>query len=104
VFGCGTTLDDEAIVKLASVFGTTAGLAALDGYRLHESLEIYRSLRLTGVVATAARSVVLVPWALAQCARQRKRWPWSDFQRHLETPLAALRAEYGIRVPHPGRA
>ena len=26
VFGCGTTLDDEAVVKIASLLGTTAGL------------------------------------------------------------------------------
>ncbi|CAN7768405.1 ubiquinone biosynthesis protein COQ4 [Variovorax sp. LjRoot175] len=42
VFGCGTTLNDEAVVKMASIFGTTAGLKVLKGYRLHESLDIYR--------------------------------------------------------------
>lgn len=34
VFRCGSTLDDEAAVKIASIFGTTAGFDVLKGYRL----------------------------------------------------------------------
>jgi hypothetical protein len=30
------------VVKIGSLFGTTAGFGALNGYRLHESLEIYK--------------------------------------------------------------
>jgi hypothetical protein len=38
VFGCGTALDDEAVVKIASILGTTAGPRVLKGYRAHESI------------------------------------------------------------------
>ena len=44
VYGCDIALGDEAIVKIASIFGTTAGLRVLKGYSLHESLQIYRQL------------------------------------------------------------
>lgn len=61
IFGCGTTLDDEAAVKIASIFGTTAGFNVLKGYRLHESLDIYKQLRVADVLLSVAHSVVVVP-------------------------------------------
>ncbi len=98
IFGCDTTLPDEAAVKLASVFGTTAGFAVLKGYRLRESVGIYKTLRLRDILHTVAASFAIVPSTLVRCARQRKRWPWSDFSDHLDKPLGELRSEYGIRV------
>ena len=98
IFGCSTDLDDEAVVKIASVFGTTAGLHVLAGYRLHESVQIYRRLRLRAILITLSRSAILVPRTIARCLRQRARWPWSGFERFLGVPLYAIRAEFGIRV------
>lgn len=103
IFGCDTTLSGEAAVKLASLFGTTAGFAVLKGYRLHESVNIYRQLRLRDILRTMAASLVIVPTALMRCARQNKRWPWSDFSVHLDRPLCELRSEYGIRVVRSAR-
>ena len=50
VFGCGTSMPDEAIVKLVSIFGTTGGLGVLRGYLNHETLDIYRKLPLGSTV------------------------------------------------------
>ena len=99
VYGCGISLSHEAIVKVCSVFGTTAGVSVLRGYRLHESIDIYKRLNPQEVVSTTLASVVLVPRAIFRCLRQRKRWPWSDFSAHLESLLCELRAGYGICVP-----
>ncbi|MCC7266730.1 MAG: hypothetical protein IT546_05235 [Caulobacteraceae bacterium] len=98
VYGCDTTLPQEAIVKLASFFGTTEGLKVMEGYRLYDSLDIYRQLRLADILATLARVPVLVPRTIWRCRRQAKPWPWDDFDDGLDTPLAALRAKYGLRV------
>jgi hypothetical protein len=98
VFGCDTSLPQEAVVKLASMFGTTAGLSVLRGYRLYESRDIYRQLRVVDVLRTIALSVVIVPRTIYRCTRQHARWPWSDFAAHLDRPLSELRAKFGIRV------
>ncbi len=100
VFGCGTTLDDEAVVKIASIFGTTAGFGVLKGYRLHESLRIYKRLRLMDVLSSIAHSVVVVPRTLRRCRRQRARWPWDGHQRYLGVPLNDIRRQFGIEVAH----
>lgn len=98
VYGCDTTLPQEAVVKLASFFGTTEGLKVMRGYQLYDSLDIYRQLRLADILATLAAAPVIVPRTLWRCSRQERRWPWDDFAGHLDTPLAALRSDYGIRV------
>lgn len=98
VFGCGTTLGEEAVVKIASILGTTAGLRVLGGYRLHESLGIYRKLRTIDVLMTIVRAVMIVPRTAVRCLRQRARWPWAEHERYLQVPLHDLRRDFGIRV------
>lgn len=100
VYGCGTSLPDEAVVKLASLFGTTGGLGVLRGYALHESMDIYRRLS----AAEALRTLALAPWLIARtvwrCARQTRRWPWDDHAALMHESLADLREQFGIRVAH----
>lgn len=102
LFGCGADLDDEAVVKIASMLGTTAGLGVLRGYVLNESLDIYRQLRVLDVLRAIVRAVVIVPRTVLRCARQRSRWPWSDHDRYLDVSLRAIRQQFGITVAHPG--
>ncbi len=99
VFGCSTALDDEATVKIASIFGTTAGLRVFKGYRLYESRQIYKQLPPSAVLASIAHSVVVVPRALLRCLRQRARWPWAEFEQYLSVPLRDIRQRFGIVVP-----
>ena len=100
LYGCGTSMPDEAIVKLASIFGTTGGLSVLRGYRLHESLDIYRKVP----AASAAVALLMAPYLIARtiwrCVRQRSAWPWARHEQYLNTPLHDLRAHFGIRVAH----
>lgn len=98
VFGCGTTLPQEAVVKVWSLFGTTAGLGLLRDYRLPESQEIYSTLRWDEIARTARFALVYVPVVLVRCLRMRRRWPWSEFDAYLSVPLAEIRREFGIRV------
>jgi hypothetical protein len=101
LWGCDTSLAQEAVVKLASIFGTTAGFAVLRGYRLHDAADIYRALTIRDILATIAVAFLIVPRTIWRCRRQAKRWPWSDFDPLLDTPLGQLRAAFGIRVAGP---
>ena len=98
VYGCGTSLTHEAVVKLSSFFGTTGGREAIDGYRLNESHDIYKTLRLVDILTTIAHAFIVVPRTLWRCARQTAQWPWAGHEAHLNTPLRDLRARYHIRV------
>jgi hypothetical protein len=103
VFGCSTALDDEAVVKISSILGTTAGLGVLRGYRRQESIEIYKQLGLGEVLRSIARSVAIVPRTAFRCLRQRSRWPWTGFEDYLDVSLRDIRQQFGIKVAHGSR-
>lgn len=100
IYGCGTSMPDEAVVKLASLFGTSGGFSILRGYRLHESLDIYRRLPLGSTLVALLASPYIVVRTLWRCARQHARWPWSDHAQYMQTPLRELRARFRIAVAH----
>lgn len=100
VYGCDVALNDEAVVKIASILGTTAGLRALKGYQLHESLQIYRQLRVSDVLLSIAWSVVIIPRTALRCLAQRARWPWAEHQQYMQSNLRELRHRFGIKVAH----
>ncbi len=102
VFGCNTTLASEAVVKLWSFFGTTAGLGLWRAYRLPESREVYGRLGLGEIAFTALHSLLITPIVLWRCTRMKKRWPWDAFEPYLDVPLRDIREEYGIRVVRRG--
>jgi hypothetical protein len=98
VFGCSTSLINEAMVKIWSLMGTTVGFRLVREFRLPEAQEIYDVLAWGEIATTAARSLVVVPRVMVHCRRMHRRWPWSDFDAYLERPLIELRAEFGIEV------
>lgn len=100
VFGCDITLRDEAIVKINSVFGTTAGLGVLRGYSLAESKEVYETLKLGEILTTTIASFVLIPRTIWRCRRMEQRWLWDDFDPYWNIPLNQIRRQFGIRVAH----
>ena len=104
LYGCGTSMSDEAVVKLASIFGTTAGLSVLHGYALHESIDIYRKLPFWGTVAPLAWAPYLAARTIWRCSRQPKKWPWSENEQYASASLRELRAEFGVQVAHASAA
>jgi hypothetical protein len=97
-------MPDEAIVKLASLFGTTGGLQVLRGYAHHETLGIYRRLPVSSTVVALLISPYLLARTIWRCSRQHRRWPWADNEQYMSHSLAGLRSTFGIRVAHEGRA
>lgn len=102
LYGCGTPMPDEAIVKLASLFGTTGGIQVLRGYMHHETLDTYTRLPLASTALALALSPYLIIRTLWRCAQQTRRWPWVENQQYMATPLVELREEFGITVAHAG--
>lgn len=98
VFGCGTSLDHEAVVKLSSLFGTTGGLSVLRGYALYDSFDTYRRLDMGEILRTIAMAPVIVPRTIVRRLRQTRRWPWREFDSFLDMPLAEIRRHFGIVI------
>ena len=90
VYGCNTSMPDEAIVKISSLFGSSAGLSVLHGYRLYESLDIYRRLPLASTLTALVLSPYLVVRTIWRCTRQTAKWPWAGLR---EIPANAARRD-----------
>jgi hypothetical protein len=104
LYGCGTSMPDEAIVKLASLFDTTGGLQVLRGYTHHETLDIYRRLPFSSTLLALLMAPFLLARTIWRCSRQARRWPWADNERYMDRSLAELRSDFGIRVAHGERS
>ena len=100
LYGCGTSMPDEAIVKLASLLGTTGGMQVLRGYTNYETLDIYTKLPLGSTLLALLGAPYLIVRTLWRCAMQSQRWPWVDHQQYMNTPLLELRSMFGIKVAH----
>ena len=100
LYGCGTTMPDEAVVKLSSLFGTTGGKQILRGYTNHETLDIYTKLPLGSTVLALVMAPYLIVRTLWRCTKQSQRWPWVENQQYMHTPLVELRSQYRIKVAH----
>ena len=104
VYGCGTSMSDEAVVKLASLFGTTAGVQVLRGYAHYETLDIYRKLPVGSTLLAVVSAPYLFARTVWRCLHQVRRWPWQEYEAYLAKPLAEVRAEFGIKVAHERRS
>lgn len=104
LYGCGTTMPDEAVVKLCSLFGTTGGARVLRGYANFEALDIYTKLPWGSTLLALVVSPYLIVRTLWRCAMQTQRWPWVENQHYMDTPLVELRAKFRIRVAHASSA
>ncbi len=93
-------MPDEAIVKLASLFGSNGGLTILRGYTHFETLDIYRKLPLGSTLLALVLAPYLIIRTLFRCSRQSRRWPWLGFERYMAVPLSEIRSEYNIKVAH----
>ncbi|MCW5658465.1 MAG: hypothetical protein KIT60_12240 [Burkholderiaceae bacterium] len=100
VYGCGTSLLDESIVKLSSIFGTTGGIRVLRGYAPHETLDIYRKLPVLGSLHAFLAAPYMILRTVWRCMAQSKRWPWDQYDAFLNVPLREVRAQFRIKVAH----
>lgn len=104
LYGCDTSMIDEAIVKLSSLVGTTGGWRVLRGYAHHETLDIYCRVPAWDTLIAVLVSPYILARTLWRCSRQPQRWPWAANEQYMGVPLVELRSRFGIRVAHEKRA
>jgi hypothetical protein len=98
-FGCDTSIRGETLVDTWTIFGSTIGLRGyLEYLRLPQVNQIFAEtgyVRIAGELLRCLPDVVRVIW---RARRLRERWPWRDYEAHLDRPLAELRARFHIRI------
>lgn len=99
LFGLDTSLRQEAMVDLWTVFGSTARWADMVEYlRLPEEQEILREIGFWRVVATALAAAPDAVRIACAARRLKRKWPWDGHRALLDRPVTELRAEFGVAV------
>ncbi len=99
VFGCSTTLLNEALADAWTIFGTTASVRRfLRFLEIEEHKAIVAKVGWWAVVRTAVRAAPLILTVAWRSFRMRSKWPWEAFDGYSATPLYRIRRELGIRI------
>lgn len=99
VFGCDTSLRGESLIDTWTVFGTTAGLRGyLRYFRYPQVNQIFSDVGYGRIAVELLRCLPDVVRVLARSRRLAERWPWADYEPHLDRPLADIRRQFKIHV------
>lgn len=100
IFGLDTTLADETVADARTLFSCDVGWRTYIGYLSRDPLakELFAELGLWRGLGATLLALPRIARAFWNALAMRRRWPWSPPADHFETPLAELRARYGIKV------
>lgn len=99
LFGLTTFLDDEALADVWTMLATDIPVRRYFDYLKYPELralvvDIGVGKALWGALRAAPR--MWRAWRISR--RMRERWPFLGYGQHMDTPLAELRARFGVRV------
>lgn len=99
LFACDTSDKGEAIAHAWMLLGTTVTprqLRDVMATRDHRTFagELGHGRRVLALLSALPSIAV----AALRARRMNRRWSWTEYDRYLDTPLANIRSEYGIRL------
>jgi hypothetical protein len=100
IFGLNTSLDDEALADMRTLFSCDVGVRHYYAY-LSQDKQAKALFKELGYFKSALVTTLAIPRicrAAAEAWRMKKRWPWRPPKSFLNRSLADLRREFGIRV------
>jgi hypothetical protein len=100
LFGLDTTLQDEGLADLWTVFGTNIGLGRYARYlRTNPAArQIVKEIGLFQTIATGLRLFLSVARIFLRSRKMKGKWPWGEEERYLDCPLVELRNKFHIEV------
>ncbi len=99
VFACDTSLRGETLIDTWTVVATTAGLRGYLEYFKHPQVnQVFADVGFGPILREFVLCVPDVFRVLVRSRRMSARWPWRQYERYLDWPLAEIRREFNIRV------
>jgi len=99
VFGCGTTIYGEGLVKIWTTFGTTLSFwEVIKGYKEVNAFELSRKYSFRHVMKNIARLLLVIPKVIVRAKRMSKPWPFGEYSAYLNRPLSEIRKEFNIEI------
>lgn len=99
IFGCSTSLDQEAAVDVWTIFGGDISFRDYLAYlKLQEAQDIVRDIGYLRSLWSSVRALPLLARVFVNARRMSKKFPWTGHEQFLDRTLASVRDEFNIRV------
>ena len=99
LFGCSTTLHDETLADIWTIFGSTVKLREYFSYlNYSETTDIFKSVKPSHVLKESLAALPDVFKVIGRCRNMSKKWIWDDYETSLDRSLNELRKDYGIEI------
>ncbi len=99
VFGCDTSLRQEAMMDTWTVFGTDVGFFAYMKYfKTPEAQALMKQIGVGRALWGALLAIPDIVRVIARGSAMKKKWPWRDHQRYMDRPLKEIREELGLVI------
>ena len=98
LFALTTSLEDEALADTWTLFGSSVTLKQYSAYLKHDQFTaLFREIGAWKLLTGTLRAVPRVLRAIRRARRMPEKWPFFDYARFLNTPIAALRQRFGVQ-------
>jgi len=99
IFGCSTSLKDEAITDAWTLFGTDVSLAKfIEFNKLESHKEIIKKVGTIGVIKTFFISIPRMLKVVLLSFKMKKKWKWEEYEKYMDWKLSKLRTEFNIKI------
>ncbi len=99
LFGLTTTVADEALADLWTMLATDMPVRRYAGYlRRPELSALFVEVGAWRITTVLLRSLPRIGRLLLRARRMPARWQFWSYAEHLDTPVATLRRQLGVRV------
>jgi uncharacterized tellurite resistance protein B-like protein len=99
LFGCDTSLQNEGMVDLWTIFGTDVSVRQyMDYLNVPEAKQILEEAGFVKMTLETAKGSPKLFEVFLRARDMKKKWIFLEGNAHLDRPLSELRAEYGIRI------
>jgi len=100
IFGLDTTLEDEAMADMRTLFSTDGGWSRYARFLASDKAAkaIFKHVGYGSVLAATVRALPRIARAFLQALTIRKRWPWNTPDRFQICSLKHLRREYHLKM------
>ncbi|MDC0669931.1 hypothetical protein [Nannocystis radixulma] len=97
LFGLTTAVEDEAVADTWTIFGSTVTLRRYASYLRHPEIAgLVKEIGLWRMTVGTVRALPRVLRAIRRARRMSAPWPFYDYAKFLDQPIAALRRRYNV--------
>ncbi|MDJ0734546.1 MAG: hypothetical protein QNJ47_10850 [Nostocaceae cyanobacterium] len=97
IFGCGTSIREETLTDIWTIFGSTVSLKQyMDYLKYPETTQVVKDIGFLKVIWIALQTLPAVIKVIFHTRKMKKKLLWGNYQQYLHRSLQEIREEFNI--------